>query len=58
MFKNMILGNWRTSCFGILGAALQTVAGGGSWKSAAMSIPMLLLGLSAKDASTGSQAGK
>ena len=57
MLKNAVFGNYKTTTFGLLGAILQTVAGGGTWKSGLMSLPMLFLGMFAKDSTTGSMAG-
>ena len=44
------LRSWKTSLIGILGSSLHAYMGGASWKSVVAAIPILLMGLFAKDA--------
>jgi hypothetical protein len=53
---NALIGNWRTTLMGLIGAVVQTYMTGGSLKAALASVPMLLLGMMAKDSHVGSQA--
>ena len=44
-----IFKSWKTSLIGVLGACLTMIQNGQSWKSVLSALPMLLLGLLAKD---------
>ena len=50
-------GNYQTTLIGLAGGVLNQVANGMSWQSASMSAFIILLGLFAKDAQTGSRPG-
>ena len=53
----MVFGNWKTTLMGAVAACLQMYQGGMSWKAILAALPTLLLGVAAKDSSTGSQPG-
>lgn len=44
--------NWKTTLIGIAAGILTLVANGASWETAAVSVAVAALGVSAKDAST------
>ena len=54
-FFSGMIGNWQTSLLGFIASAIQAHAGGMNWKSVLSSLPVLLLGIAAKDSRTGSQ---
>ena len=58
MFKNAVLGNWRTTAIGIILGGYQLHMGGLSWRNAILAALMGALGFAAKDTTTGSQAGQ
>jgi len=44
-----LLKSWKTSMIGVVATVLNMVQNGTSWKTVLSSLPMLLLGLLAKD---------
>ena len=44
-----LLKSWKTSLVGVVSAAINLWQSGASWKTVLTSLPMLLLGLLAKD---------
>lgn len=52
-----MFGNWKTSLLGVAAGVLNLIANGTDWKSALFSGVLTLLGLAAKDATTGSAPG-
>lgn len=54
-FIASIFGNWKTTLAGFAASIIQMYVGGMSWRAILMALPTLILGIAAKDSTTGSQ---